>query len=153
MGFFDQLGKKAAETVQGAKDKTAKISNEMKLKSKFSEKKDRISVLYVEIGKEIYSGYTKEEEKITETVKAKCKEISEINEELKNINKELLALKDIKVCSNCGGQVPVSSEFCPKCGAKQVEVVSEAKSDATETEVVEVKDTEKSEKEENKSEE
>lgn len=132
MGFFDQLSKKAAETVQGAKEKTSKISNEMKLKSQFSDKKDRIVVLYNEIGKEIYSNYTKGIENVTEEIKEKCKEISNINEELKAINTELLALKNIKICSSCGAQVPVNSEFCSKCGVKQVIVVESAPENATE---------------------
>ena len=51
MGFFDQISKKAAETMQSAKDKTNKISSEMKLKSQFSEKKNRVSEIYYEIGK------------------------------------------------------------------------------------------------------
>ena len=51
MGFFDQIGKKAVETVQGAKDKTSKLSTEMKLKSQFADKKDKIILLYNEIGK------------------------------------------------------------------------------------------------------
>ena len=158
MGFFDQLSKKAAETVQGAKEKTSKISNEMKLKSQFSDKKDRIVVLYNEIGKEIYSNYTKGIENITEEIKEKCKEISNINEELKTINTELLALKNIKICSSCGAQVPANSEFCSKCGVKQVTVVESAPQSATEVTKVEETETtivtsETPENNENKSEE
>ena len=59
MGFFDEIGKKASSTMQSAKDKTTKISAEMKLKSQFSDKKDRITVLYSEIGKEVYADYVK----------------------------------------------------------------------------------------------
>ena len=132
MGFFDQISKKAAETVQGAKEKTSKFSSEMKLKSQFSDKKDRITVLYNEIGKEIYSNYTKGIENITETISNKCKEISNINEELKDINNQILSLKNIKICSSCGAQVMATSEFCPKCGTKQVTVVENAPQNATE---------------------
>lgn len=152
MGFFDQLSKKAAETVQGAKDKTSKISSEMKLKSRFAEGKDKISLLYIEIGKEIYSNYTKGEEKITDSITGKCKEISNINDELRQINKELLAVRDIKICPSCGSQVPTNSEFCPKCGVKQVEVVEDVKKEAKEAEVVEVKDADTSEEKEEKKE-
>jgi len=135
MGFFDELTKKAAETVQGAKDKTNKLSNEVKLKSKVSDKKDRISVLYVEIGKEIYSNYEKGIENNTEAITSKCKEIVSINEELGELNKQLLALKDIKICSSCGAQVQVNSEFCPKCGVKQVTVVNSVHQNAEVTDV------------------
>lgn len=150
MGFFDQLGKKASDTMQSAKEKTSKISSEMKLKSQSSDKKDRITVLYSEIGKEVYLNYCKGVTENTEVITEKLKEISNINEELQKINKELLALKGIKVCSSCGGQIPVGSDFCPKCGTKFTEVVESAPEGATETEV---KEEEKTETEENKTEE
>ena len=124
MGFFDQIGKKAAETVQGAKDKTNKISNEMKLKSKLSEKKDRISLLHVEIGMEVHENFAKGIQNITESIISKCQEIDSIKNEINNINADLLALKDLKICQSCGSQVSTTSEFCPKCGAKQVAVVN-----------------------------
>jgi len=136
MGFLDQLSKKASDTMQTAKDKTNKISSEMKLKSQFSEKKERINTLYSEIGKEIYSNYTKGINEIPESVSQKAKEIADINEELKGINKEILALKGIKICTSCGGQIPVGSEFCPKCGSKVVEVAEKAPETATNAEVV-----------------
>ena len=142
MGFFDELGKKAAETMQGAKDKTAKFSNEMKLKSKLSERKDKITLLNVDIGKEVYSNYTKDMPFDTENIKNKCKEIMEIN-------KELLALKDVKICTSCGGQVPVNSEFCPKCGEKQIKVTVNVNDGAKETEVVKVENVEELKVEEN----
>lgn len=142
--------------MQSAKEKTSKISSEMKLKSQFSDKKDRIIVLYSEIGKEVYSNYVKGINENTESISAKLKEITDINEELRGINKEILALKGVKICSSCGSQIPVGSEFCPKCGNKVVEVTDkapeEAKSVETQEEVktdIEEK-TETTENEENK---
>ena len=155
MGFFDQIGKKASDTMQSAKEKTSKISSEMKLKSQFSDKKDRITVLYSEIGKEVYSNYVKGINENTESISGKLKEISDINEELRGINKEILALKGVKICSSCGSQIPVGSEFCPKCGSKIVEVTENVPEEAKTVETQEVKTdieekTESSESEENK---
>ena len=120
MGFFDQISKKASETMQGAKDKTSKISAEMKLKSKLSEKKERINTLYSDIGKDAYIDFSNGEEISINSIKEKCEEIKALNEEIQSINAEILALKNIKICSNCGAQVEVNAEFCPKCGQKQV---------------------------------
>ncbi len=132
MGFLDQLGKKAVETVQGAKDKTTKISSEMKLKSQISEKEDRVFILYSEMGKEVYSNYEKGIENNTESIISKIKEISEIKDELKRLNDNLLALKDIKVCISCGEKVPADADYCPKCGVKQVVIVNNAPESAKE---------------------
>ena len=142
MGFFDQLSKKASDTMQSAREKTSKISEEMKLKSKFSDKKDRITVLYSEIGKEVYSDYLKGITENSESVSGKLKEISDINEELKDINKKILELKGTKICPSCGGQIPSGSDFCPKCGNKVVEVAKETPTDAVPAEVIEENKTE-----------
>ena len=135
MGFFDELGKKASSTMQSAKDKTNKISAEMKLKSQLSEKKDRITVLYSEIGKEVYFNYQKGINENTDVISNKAKEIAKINEEINSLNLELLNVKGIKICPSCGEQIPSGSEFCPKCGKKVVEVVQNAPDTAVPTEV------------------
>lgn len=131
MGFFDQLSKKTSDAVQSAKDKTSKLSAEMKLKSQISDKKDRITQLYSEIGKEVYENYQKEVNEVTEVIAGKCKEIATVNEELQGLNKELMLLKGYKTCPNCGEQIPSGSEFCPKCGSKVTEVVNAAPENAT----------------------
>lgn len=126
MGFFDQLGKKASDTMQSAKDKTSKLSAELKLKSQLADRKDRINVLYSEIGKEVYSDYQKGINENSQVVLEKLKEITETNERIEEINKEILKIKGVRICTSCGGQIPVGSDFCPKCGNKVVEVVNSA---------------------------
>lgn len=135
MGFFDKLSEKASSTMQSAKEKTSKISAEMKLKSQLSDKKDRIAVLYSEIGKEVYNNSLKGINENSDIVLEKTKEISTLNEEINAINVELLTLKGIRICASCGEQIPVGSGFCPKCGSKIVEVTSEAPEAAKEAEV------------------
>lgn len=126
MGFFDQLGKKASDTMQSAKDKTSKLSAELKLKSQLADRKDRINVLYSEIGKEVYSDYQKGINENSQVVLEKLKEITETNERIEEINKEILKIKGVRICTSCGGQIPAGSDFCPKCGNKVVEVVNSA---------------------------
>lgn len=40
-------------------------------------------------------------------------------QKLKTLNEELLHVKGLKVCPNCGNQIPFSNAFCPNCGANQ----------------------------------
>ena len=54
MDFFNKLGKKTSEAYQTAKEKTTKLSGEIKLKSKISDYKDKIDCEYREIGKIVY---------------------------------------------------------------------------------------------------
>lgn len=143
MDFLNKLGKKASETYQATKEKATTISEELKLKGKISDLKSKIQKDYTEIGeivyKEIKAGKDVEKEEIT----AKCEEISRANDEISKLETEILAVKKIKKCSNCGAELEIDAEFCSKCGKEQpkiekVEIVEEAS--AKDAEVIEVKD-------------
>ena len=134
MGFFEQLGKKASDTMQSAKEKTNKFSAEMKLKSQLSEKKEKINAIYCEIGKAVHENFLKGITEVSDVISGKSNEISALDKEIQDLNAQLLAVKGIKICPNCGGQINVGSEFCPKCGKKVVEVAEQAPEAATPTE-------------------
>ena len=51
MDFFNKLGKKTTEAYQTAKEKTTKLSEELKLKGKISDCKEKIDNEYKAIGK------------------------------------------------------------------------------------------------------
>lgn len=126
MGFFDQIGKKATEMYQGAKDKTTQISSELKLKSKITDEKDKISKTYSEIGKLVFEEYTKNSSDFSNEVANKCREIIASKEAIENLNKEIMSLKDAIVCPKCGETIGKDSDFCPKCGnaiAKEGKVI------------------------------
>ena len=49
---------------------------------------------------------------------------------------QLLDLKNLRKCANCGAEIDEKAEFCPKCGAAQTE-----QSTATEVKEVEIVET------------
>ena len=55
MDFFSKLGKKASKTYQATKEKAVNLSEELKIKGKISEIKDKINDIYTEIGKTVYN--------------------------------------------------------------------------------------------------
>lgn len=155
MEFFDKLSKKASETYKFTKEKTSQISSELKLKGKISEYKESIENLYTEIGKCVYNAHKNGEEVSREEITHKCEEIARTEEEIEKAEAEILALKKIKKCVNCGAELNEKDEFCSKCGKEQpkveeikIEVQEEASEDAKEAEVTEVKNVEEN-KEEN----
>ena len=159
MDFFNKLSKKTNEVYKGAKEKTVKISEEIKLKNKISEMKDKIKKEYLEIGKEVYAKISNGEEPSKDDITPRCEEISRLNEEIEKLETNILALKNIKKCVSCGAELEANAEFCSKCGASQpkiekveVEVAEEEPAEAEEAEVTEVKDAEEN-KEEKESEE
>ena len=142
MNFFNKLGQKATETYQLTKEKTTKISEELKLKNKINENKNKIEELYTKIGECVYNEF-KTGEKCDELSK-KCEDISALKEENHRIEEKILAIKNIKKCVSCDTEISKDSEFCSKCGAKQPENI-EIKEEVKEAEIIEIKDAEKSE--------
>ena len=147
MNFFNKLGKKATETYQFTKEKTTKISEELKLKNKINENKSKIEEIYIEIGKCVYNEYKTEEkcDKLTE----KCEEIMALQEENHRLEDKILGIKNLKKCIKCNFEISKDSEFCNKCGEKQpidenVEIQEEPSEDVKEAEVIEIKDSEES---------
>lgn len=151
MDFFDKLSKKASETYKLTKEKTSQISGELKLRNKMNNSKDRIDELYSEIGKIVYEAHKKNEELSKDDIRPKCEEIAREEEEIEKAEIEILALKKIKKCVNCGAELDEKDEFCSKCGKEQpkeekieVEVKESASEGAKEAEVTEVKNVESS---------
>lgn len=147
MNFFDKLSKKATETYQLTKEKTSKISEELKLRNKMHDAKGKIEDLYEELGKGIYNEFKTGEKFEAE---AKCEEISNLEDEIAKLKIEILSIKDMKKCISCNEEIEIKDEYCSKCGAKQPEVkekveIKEEPEDAKEAEIVEVSDENKNE--------
>lgn len=132
MEFFDKLSKKASEAYKITADKTGKLAKETKLKLKISELKSEINTIYTEIGKKAYEKHTiknggeKCTENVCEEIKEKCLKIDMLSDEIDNLLKQCLELKDKKQCENCYAEIEKDVKFCPHCGAKQEEIAVEA---------------------------
>ena len=152
MGFFDNLGKKANEAYKVTADKTGKLAKEAKLRVKMGELKSQINAVYQEIGKAIYENHIKEEkENIEEVLNEKCTKIDELSNEIKEMEKQCLELRDKKQCSKCFKEMDKQTNFCPNCGEKQEEIPAKEVEVVTEEVKEEVKaEEEKQEENENK---
>lgn len=155
MDFFNKIGKKASETYQVTKEKTVKFSEEIKLKGKISDIKNSIKNLYGEIGQSVYNQYKTNTEGGTDEIKSKCEEISKYFEEIDKLETEILSLKEVKKCTECGAEIGKKDDFCSKCGKEQpkqeekVEVKQESElSDVQDAEIVEINNVENSNKNE-----
>ena len=142
MDFFNKLGKKASETYQATKEKASNLSDELKLRGKISDQKDIIEKLYKEIGKTVYEDVKDVKDVSRNAVVSKCDDISKAKDEIAKLETEILAVKKIKKCAECGTELDINAEYCSKCGKEQpkvekVEVVEEPK-EAKDAEVSEV---------------
>ncbi len=153
MDFLNKLGKKASETYQATKEKASSISDELKLKGKISEQKEKIEKIYREIGEIVYNEVKDGKDVSRDAIIPKCDEISKSKDEISKLETEILAVKKIKKCSNCGAELDITAEFCSKCGKEQPKIEKvEIKEDAPKAEnaeVVEVSNVDEETKENN----
>ena len=146
MSFFSKLTKKATETIEFTKEKATNISEELKIKGKISEAKEKIEELYKEIGEKVYSDIKSDVDVAKEDILPKIEEITNLNEQIEKLETDILAIKKIKKCDNCGTDLELDADFCSKCGKKQPKVeqveIKEENPEAKDAEVVEVKNIE-----------
>lgn len=127
MPIMDSLSKFAKSVGDGAKTAVKKSEDMVeiaKLNKAISNEEDRIKLTYVEIGKDIYSRYEKKET-IQEELVELCNRIDEFQKNIMDIRVKIAQLKNTKLCSSCGAELELNSEFCVKCGGKQEIVQSE----------------------------
>lgn len=122
MDFFNKLSKKASEAYKVTADKTGKIAKETKLKLKMNELKSQINDIYEEIGKKVYEKHIREEEiSIKDDLEESCTKIDVLSDEIDDILKQCLDLKDKKICPKCYTEIEKQEKFCHICGEKQTE--------------------------------
>ena len=149
MDFLNKLGKKATETYQVTKEKASNLSEEIKIKSKIGDYKDKIKEKYNEIGKEVYNQIKDGNDVSKDSIISKCDEITIAKNEISKLEEQLLAIKKVRKCSECGTEIPIDSDFCSKCGKKQPKVekveIKEEPKDVKEAEVIEINNVENNE--------
>ncbi len=97
-----------------------KNTPENAVKAQIDAKLAFINDKYTEIGRFVKLRMA---DKIDEPeVKNLIAQIDATLEELKDLNKQLLTIRGMKLCSGCGQEIPVSMAFCPNCGTKQPEM-------------------------------
>ena len=146
MDFFSKLGKKASQTYQVTKEKAVNLSEELKLKGKINDLKDKIEDEYKEIGKTVYNEVKDGKDVSKEEIIEICESISKYKDEIEKLQADILTLKNVVKCSNCGVELDLGDPFCYKCGAKQpevekVEIKEETEEIVKNAEVIEIAET------------
>lgn len=123
MEFFDKIGQKASQTYKVTAEKTGKLAREAKLRIKMNEDKVEINDLYKQIGKKVYEKHIIDDViNIKEELEEECTKIDVLSQEIENMLKEILSLKDKKQCPSCFEQIDKDAQYCSKCGTKQEKV-------------------------------
>lgn len=134
--IFKKIGDTITETGKTVGEKTKMVGSVAKLNAKIISSEHSISDNYTVIGKYYYDTYKNNpDEEISETVNAVTASI----ETIAQLKSELLAIKGLIKCQNCGNECPFEDSFCGKCGAaleKPVAVPEE--DDVEETEDIDI---------------
>lgn len=133
MGFFDDFSKKASEALKATADKTSEMGKELQLKGKINELTAKQGRKFKEIGEAVFNAVVEGKDPITDDVKVLIDEVTAFKEDIKRLEGDILKVKGIKHCVNCGEELSLDVGFCPKCGteqpkeevAKEAEVVEE----------------------------
>ena len=118
MAFFDKLGEtltnKGKDVAKKAKD-FAEINS---LNSQISTQQSMIQATYAEIGKNYYEAHRVD---AGDPYADKMQVIDNALAQIAALNAQIRQVKGIKICANCGAEVPAESAFCSACGARVTE--------------------------------
>lgn len=117
MEFLDNAVTKAKEVFDVACQKTGEVIGTSKQKIDIASMESKRSKDFEALGK-LYFELVKEQEIENQSIKDIVDEIKAKNEKISNLQAELNAIKNKKLCDNCKCYVENDAQFCKNCGAK-----------------------------------
>ena len=115
MAFFEDLGKKLTKVGEAAAEKTKGVAEFTKLNAKILDIQTKLDKAYMEVGKkylELHPANDDEEMALAVGV------VFDMEEQLKDLRKQLQELKGTVKCEVCGAECEAEDGFCRKCGAE-----------------------------------
>ncbi|NLL06118.1 MAG: zinc-ribbon domain-containing protein [Clostridiaceae bacterium] len=113
MAFLEKFGEKLTSAGKDVARKTKELADTAKLNMQISNEEDNIKRKYAEIGKLYYELFSSSpDEKFAEF----CNSISESKNKIDELRVQILEIKGIKKCSNCGAEINFTATFCSSCG-------------------------------------
>lgn len=101
-------------------DKAENVAGQTKLKFAISDTEGKIKDFYAEIGKKVYSSYTRGEW-VDDEIEEKCKKIDTLINEVNSLHDKLSQLRESVKCPECSEYNDKENMFCSKCGARMEE--------------------------------
>jgi len=123
MAFFDDVGKKIAQTSQGAAQKAKSMAETVKLNGQISDEEKRINNAFAQIGKTYYENCGDEPDQLFAQLIAG---INDAKAKIAVYSDQVEQLKGIVRCPKCGGEVSYGSPFCSSCGSPMGTVAAAA---------------------------
>lgn len=115
--FFKKIGQGVSAASKNVKESIDISRKKSELKKQINDGNGKIEQIKLSVGNCVYNAYKKEirPDSFTEL----CKEIDNIEIQIKKLEMQLFELDGIKLCEKCGTKIPLDAVFCSKCGEKQ----------------------------------
>ncbi len=125
MAFFEELGKTLTKVGEVTVQKTKEVADFTKANAKILDVQNKLDKAYIEVGKKYLELHPANDE---EDMKAVVDAVYSLEDQLKELRKQLQELKGTCQCAVCGAKCDAEAAFCSKCGAelKKEEVIIDA---------------------------
>ncbi|MCL1895967.1 MAG: zinc ribbon domain-containing protein [Clostridiales bacterium] len=114
MPILDEIGKKITTVGKGTVKAVGDFSQTVKLKDQIKAEQNAINSYYTELGRAYYKQNSDNADnpysEIIDRIRSRFGRITELEHEIS-------ALQNEKICANCGAGANMDSLFCPRCGA------------------------------------
>lgn len=115
MTIGDEFGKKATDAAAKAVGQAKILSEMTKRNSLISDEEQRIVIFYQQLGKRYYEIHVYDYE---ETFAEIIASITTSKQRIQQYSQEILDLKGVSRCGECGTEIPPGAAFCSVCGTK-----------------------------------
>jgi hypothetical protein len=106
------------EGAESVAKKSSELIEVSKINLEISSEEKKAYELYAKIGRKIYKRYMEGKE-IDKDLISKCKEIEDIESDIKELEEKRLRAKEMKNCKHCYCEMKAEDSYCPRCGKKQ----------------------------------
>ena len=117
MGMFEDAISKTKDILEIACVKTDEILTTEKLKFKITSLKSKREKDFAKLGKICFKEL-KDSEALDDNMRAMVEAINEKDEEISYLNAQLQAMKNRRICTNCGAGIEINYSYCNNCVTK-----------------------------------
>lgn len=115
MAFFDDLGKMLSTTSQNAIQKTKELAEISRLNSGINELERMVNNNYCQVGR-LYAALHPDD--YESDFSGLMSTIAEGEAKIREMKSQIMALKGLVKCENCGAEVSAQATYCDGCGAE-----------------------------------
>lgn len=117
MSFLDDAINKTKEVFDVACKKTDEVVTTQKQKFSVASLESKREKDFADLGR-IYFELVKDSTDLTDEARNLVDAISEKNEEIARLNKDIQNTKNKRICPNCNANIDANSVYCNNCGTK-----------------------------------